>query len=132
MFINFLYRLIEIVERRNEIVECLEMDRRREVEEDKSINMHMGLFVGKQRSILLIFNVTYARASVERNHYFSARNKNELSGKDNDGSDTARVKKGKAKEKLKEKKSKKAAKKDADKDVDETEVKQKRHKRKWF
>lgn len=43
-----IYRLVEIVERRNEIVECLEMDRRREVEEDKSINKHMGLFVGKQ------------------------------------------------------------------------------------
>ena len=45
----FLYfsRLVEIVERRNEIVECLEMDRRREVEEDKSINKHMGLFAGK-------------------------------------------------------------------------------------
>lgn len=41
------YRLVEIVERRNEIVECLEMDRRREVEEDKSINKHMGLFAGK-------------------------------------------------------------------------------------
>lgn len=40
-------RLVEIVERRNEIVECLEMDRRREVEEDRSINKHMGLFAGK-------------------------------------------------------------------------------------
>lgn len=39
-------RLVEIVERRNEIVECLEMDRRREVEEDRSINKHMGLFAG--------------------------------------------------------------------------------------
>ncbi|EZA52985.1 MICAL-like protein [Ooceraea biroi] len=100
-------RLVEIVERRNEIVECLEMDRRREVEEDKSINKHMGLFV--------------------------ARNKNELSDKDNDSCDTGKMKKGKVKEKLKEKRSKKAAKKDADKDVDEAEVKQKRHnKRKWF
>lgn len=45
----FFSRLVEIVERRNEIVECLEMDRRREVEEDRSINKHMGLFAGKQR-----------------------------------------------------------------------------------
>lgn len=44
----FSSRLVEIVERRNEIVECLEMDRRREVEEDRSINKHMGLFAGKQ------------------------------------------------------------------------------------
>ncbi|XP_067213300.1 MICAL-like protein 1 isoform X2 [Linepithema humile] len=100
-------RLVQIVERRNEIVECLEMDRRREVEEDKSINKHMGLF--------------------------AARNKNDLSSRDNDSSNTGKTKKGKIKEKLKEKKSKKAAKKDADKDVDETEVKLKRHnKRKWF
>lgn len=65
--------------------------------------------------------------------YFLARNKNELSSKDNDSFNTGKTKKGKIKEKLKEKKSKKAAKKDADKDVDETEVKLKRHsKRKWF
>ncbi|XP_077275749.1 MICAL-like protein isoform X1 [Temnothorax americanus] len=100
-------RLVEIVERRNEIVECLEMDRRREVEEDRSINKHMGLF--------------------------AARNKNELSDKDNDSSNAGKTKKGKTKEKVKEKKLKKAMKKDADKDVDETEVKLKRHsKRKWF
>ncbi|XP_076659942.1 MICAL-like protein isoform X3 [Halictus rubicundus] len=37
-------RLVQIVERRNEIIECLEMDRRREIEEDKSIHKHMGLF----------------------------------------------------------------------------------------
>ncbi|KYQ47404.1 MICAL-like protein 1 [Trachymyrmex zeteki] len=100
-------RLVEIVERRNEIVECLEMDRRREVEEDKSINKHMGLF--------------------------AARNKNELASKGNDFSNAGKTKKGKIKEKVKEKKLKKTTKKDADKDVDETEVKLKRHgKRKWF
>ncbi|KYN41365.1 MICAL-like protein 2 [Trachymyrmex septentrionalis] len=100
-------RLVEIVERRNEIVECLEMDRRREVEEDKSINKHMGLF--------------------------AARNKNELANKGNDSSNAGKTKKGKTKEKIKEKKLKKVTKKDADKDVDETEVKLKRHgKRKWF
>ncbi|XP_029172147.1 MICAL-like protein 1 isoform X2 [Nylanderia fulva] len=97
-------RLVEIVERRNEIVECLEMDRRREVEEDKSINKHMGLF--------------------------AARNKNELSDRNNDSSNAEKTKKGKTKEKLR--KLKKVVKKDADKDVDETEVKLKRHRRKWF
>lgn len=97
-------RLVEIVERRNEIVECLEMDRRREIEEDKSINKHMGLF--------------------------AARNKSEQSSKNKDSSNTVKTKKGKTKEK---EKKKKATKKDADKDVDETEVKLKRHgKRRWF
>ncbi|XP_020282376.1 MICAL-like protein 1 [Pseudomyrmex gracilis] len=100
-------RLVQIVERRNEIVECLEIDRRREVEEDKSINKYMGLF--------------------------AARNKNKQSDKNNDSSSTEKTKKGKVKEKVKEKKSKKTTKKDADKDVDETEMKLKRHnKRKWF
>lgn len=40
-------RLVQIVEKRNEIIECLEMDRRREIEEDKSIHKHMGLLAGK-------------------------------------------------------------------------------------
>lgn len=40
--------LVKIVERRSGIVECLEMDRQREVEEDKSINMHMGIYAGKK------------------------------------------------------------------------------------
>ncbi|RLU18308.1 hypothetical protein DMN91_008665 [Ooceraea biroi] len=44
-------RLVEIVERRNEIVKCLEMNRRREVEEVKSINKHMSLFVGFDRNL---------------------------------------------------------------------------------
>ncbi|KAG7209124.1 hypothetical protein KM043_015270 [Ampulex compressa] len=104
---TLIQRLIEIVERRNEIVECLEMDRRREVEEDRSIHKHMGLF--------------------------AARNKNEISTNNNDSCHSSKAKKGKTKEKTKEKKSKKTSKKDADKDVDETEVKLKRHhKRKWF
>lgn len=97
-------RLVQIVERRNEIVECLEMDRRREVEEDRSISKHMGLYAAK-------FDTTI----------------------DNDVNSPSKTKKGKLKEKLKEKKLKKSHKKDADKDVDEVEVKLKRHtKRKWF
>ncbi|KAK2588006.1 hypothetical protein KPH14_004081 [Odynerus spinipes] len=99
-------RLVEIVERRNEIVECLEMDRKRAVEEDKSIHKHMGLF--------------------------AARNK-DATNSNNESSNSMKSKKIKIKEKIKEKKFKKLAKKDADKDVDETEVKLKRHnKRKWF
>lgn len=127
------FRLVEIVERRNEIVECLEMDRRREVEEDRSINKHMGLFAGKQyddRHVNIKYDVSF---SFELAFVFSARNKNEQLGKNNNSSNVGKTKKGKTKEKIKEKKFKKNMKKDADKDVDETEVKLKRHsKRKWF
>ena len=35
-------RLMAIVSQRNEIVDCLEMDRLRELEEDESIEIHMG------------------------------------------------------------------------------------------
>ena len=35
-------RLMDIVSQRNEIVDCLEMDRLRELEEDESIEIHMG------------------------------------------------------------------------------------------
>lgn len=65
--------------------------------------------------------------------YFSAKNKNELAGKNNDTCSTGKTKKGKLKDKLKERKLKKLTKKDADKDVDESELNIKRHsKRKWF
>lgn len=36
--------MLEIVERRNEIVDRLEYDRRREAEEDMSIRSHMSLY----------------------------------------------------------------------------------------
>ncbi|XP_031365950.1 uncharacterized protein DDB_G0284459-like isoform X3 [Apis dorsata] len=101
-------RLVEIVERRNEIVDCLEMDRRREMEEDWSIHHHMDLFV--------------------------AKNKNESSlCNDKDITEKKKRKQNKQKEKIKEKKLKKISKKDIDKDVDEIELTLKRHtKRKWF
>ncbi|KAJ8917792.1 hypothetical protein NQ315_010698 [Exocentrus adspersus] len=41
-------RLVEIVERRNEIIECLEMDRVREAEEDDSISNHINLYTLKR------------------------------------------------------------------------------------
>uniref|UniRef100_A0A0K2UHZ5 Uncharacterized protein n=1 Tax=Lepeophtheirus salmonis TaxID=72036 RepID=A0A0K2UHZ5_LEPSM len=37
-------RLMHVVSQRNEIVDCLEMDRLRELEEDESIEIHMGEF----------------------------------------------------------------------------------------
>lgn len=43
-----LSRLVEIVERRNEIVECLEMDRKREAEEDNSISSQLNLYTAKR------------------------------------------------------------------------------------
>ncbi|KOC64625.1 MICAL-like protein 2 [Habropoda laboriosa] len=100
-------RLIKIVERRNEIVDCLEMDRRREMEEDRSIHRHMDLF--------------------------AARNKSEPSNNDKDTVERKKRKPMKLKEKVKEKQLRKTLKKDMDKDVDEIELKLKRHtKRKWF
>ncbi|XP_012268898.2 MICAL-like protein 1 isoform X1 [Athalia rosae] len=99
-------RLVEIVERRNEIVECLEMDRRREVEEDRSIHEQMGIY--------------------------AAKSKGDLTSTSDSSRSLPTSKKNKVKEKVKDKKNKKSHKKDADKDVDETETKLKRHKKKWF
>ncbi|XP_003704533.2 MICAL-like protein isoform X1 [Megachile rotundata] len=99
-------RLVEIVERRNEIVDCLEMDRRREIEEDKSIHKHMDLFAVKNKNEIL---------NKESNHVPKSKQKESKSSKS------------------KEKKLKKILKKDIDKDIDEIEFKLKRHnKRKWF
>lgn len=44
---ELIQRLVEVVERRNEIIECLEMDRIREAEEDQSIHTRLGLFAAK-------------------------------------------------------------------------------------
>ncbi|XP_074100450.1 MICAL-like protein isoform X1 [Cotesia typhae] len=97
-------RLVEIVEKRSEIVECLEMDRKREVEEDKSINMHMELYTAKKGSNEE--QKTHKGKKLKLKEKFHIKEKHLL---------------------------KKGHKKDADKDVDETEVKVKRqNKRKWF
>ncbi|XP_015111426.1 MICAL-like protein 1 isoform X2 [Diachasma alloeum] len=104
---KLIQRLVEIVERRSEIVECLEMDRRREVEEDKSINMHMGLYAAK------------SKGDLTKDLEFSPK--------------PQKSKKLKIKGTILDKHLKKIHKKDADKDVDETEVKLKRqNKKKWF
>ncbi|KAF7989252.1 hypothetical protein HCN44_007849 [Aphidius gifuensis] len=100
--------LVKIVERRSEIVECLEMDRRREVEEDKSINMHMGIYAAKSKG-----DIT---EDIEESDYPQKTKK-----------------KNKFKEFVKDKHLKKSHKKDADKDVDESEVKlERQNKKKWF
>ena len=43
-FFFFGYRLVQVVHRRAEIVDCLELDRRRQVEEDESIQQHLDVF----------------------------------------------------------------------------------------
>lgn len=48
IFLCFCFRLVDIVERRNEIIECLEMDRVREAEEDSYINNHITLYTSKR------------------------------------------------------------------------------------
>ncbi|XP_025831985.1 MICAL-like protein 1 [Agrilus planipennis] len=50
-------RLLEVVERRNEIVECLEMDRIREAEEDTSITNQMTLYTSKVKDEVVPLNV---------------------------------------------------------------------------
>nr|CAI5869559.1 unnamed protein product [Callosobruchus analis] len=45
---QLLQRLIEVVEKRNDIVECLESDRIREVREDSSISDHINLYTTKR------------------------------------------------------------------------------------
>lgn len=44
-------RLVDVVERRNEIIECLEMDRVREAEEDDSINNQLNLYTHKKEEV---------------------------------------------------------------------------------
>lgn len=41
---ELIQRLVQVVHRRAEIVDCLEMDRRRQVEEDLSIQQHLDVF----------------------------------------------------------------------------------------
>ncbi|KAL7293574.1 hypothetical protein TKK_0013012 [Trichogramma kaykai] len=46
---TLLKKLVEIVEKRNKIVESLEMDRRREIEEDRSIHREMSLYADRSK-----------------------------------------------------------------------------------
>lgn len=47
-------RLVQVVERRDEIVQCLEMDRVREAEEDKSISDHLNLYTSKKDEVVTV------------------------------------------------------------------------------
>ncbi|XP_044734047.1 exonuclease 1-like isoform X2 [Chrysoperla carnea] len=98
-------RLIEVVETRNEIIECLEMDRIREAEEDESISTHLNLYAAKRDEDL--HSITS-----------SSQESTKLSKKE--------------KKKQKKIKKTKGVTIDADKDVDETEIVQKEKKKKKF
>ncbi|KAI4462236.1 calponin y domain-containing protein [Holotrichia oblita] len=98
---ELIQRLVEIVERRNEIVECLEMDRLREAEEDDSISTSLNTYASR-RDEQIAGNVGQI---VE-----SPPSPEEVANK-----------KEKIKKVKKEKKKKKSDKLDADKDVDESE-----------
>ncbi|XP_067013379.2 MICAL-like protein 1 [Anabrus simplex] len=114
---ELIQRLVEVVERRNEIVECLEMDRLREAEEDHSIHTQLGIFAAKNKG------------NEEKNNEKLKKSGLKLK-KDK------KLKKQKEKEKLGSKKGSHPV-IDVDKDIDESEslseqVKEKKSKKKWF
>lgn len=55
---QLIQRLVEVVERRDAIVQCLEMDRLREAEEDRSINTQLGIFT------LGIYNLKNSKSNI--------------------------------------------------------------------
>lgn len=102
-------RLVKVVEQRDEIINCLELDRLREAQEDESIATHMMQY--QEKHIDGIENGCAIQNSPKKKK-------------------TLRLPK---KKKKKEKKDRKGAKADADKDIDETEVKEaKKRKKKWL
>ncbi|XP_047469140.1 MICAL-like protein 1, partial [Penaeus chinensis] len=109
---DLIARLVKVVEQRDEIINCLELDRLREAQEDESIATHMMQYQEKH-----------------------------IDGNENGNSVVEPPKKKKTlklpkkKKKKKEKKDKKGAKGDADKDIDEMEAKEqkkKKKKKKWL
>lgn len=91
---------MEIVERRNEIIECLEMDRLREAEEDDSISTSLNSYASRRDE--------QTAGNIAQN--LEVQPTEEIA-----------TKKEKSKKSKKEKKKKKSDKLDADKDVDESE-----------
>lgn len=107
-------RLVEIVQMRNEVVDCLEMDRLREAEEDMSIKQSIE-----------------ERAANQQRH---GKKDSDTSEKSASGDSTMKLSK-KEKKKLKEaKKLVKSKKIDSEKDADDTEssTKEKKKKKKFF
>uniref|UniRef100_A0A1A9UHK9 LIM zinc-binding domain-containing protein n=1 Tax=Glossina austeni TaxID=7395 RepID=A0A1A9UHK9_GLOAU len=87
-------RLVEVVQLRNEVVDCLEMDRIREIEEDQSIKQRLESHIAK-------------------------RDEDEMDSKKSTNVKLSKKEKKKQKEAKKVSKSKKI---DADKDADESEI----------
>ncbi|XP_052891382.1 MICAL-like protein 1 isoform X2 [Anopheles moucheti] len=117
-------RLVEIVQLRNEVVECLEMDRIREAEEDLSIKQSIEERAASQQS---------KHGSSKKDSSSSAT---ALSLTDSEKRDSSTKLSKKEKKKLKEaKKLVKSKKIDSEKDADETEssvAKEKKKKRKFL
>ncbi|KAK7068229.1 hypothetical protein SK128_026294 [Halocaridina rubra] len=106
---DLIARLMKVVEQRDEIINCLELDRLREAQEDESIASHM---------------MRYQEKHIDGISDGSTLERNPKKKK------TLRLPR---KKKKKEKKDKKGTKADADKDIDETEVKaEKKRKKKWL
>lgn len=99
------FRLVEIVELRNEIIECLEMDRVRAAEEDDSISTSLNSYASR------------------RDEQQSGVNAGQKTDKEKTPEQTL-SKKEKSKKAKKDKKKKKSSSDllDADKDVDESET----------
>jgi Bivalent Mical/EHBP Rab binding domain len=55
-------RLVTLVEQRNEIVDCLEMDRKREADEDQSVRERRQMMTGKPLSYCI--NCLFYKVSV--------------------------------------------------------------------
>ncbi|XP_076066802.1 MICAL-like protein isoform X2 [Oratosquilla oratoria] len=103
-------RLVKVVEQRDEIINCLELDRLREAQEDESIATQMMKYQEKHIDGI----ESPANGTLEKPKKKKA------------------LKLPKKKKKEKVKKDKKGEKVDADKDVDEVEAKEKKKKKKWF
>lgn len=118
-------RLVEIVQLRNEVVECLEMDRIREAEEDLSIKQSIEERAASQQS-------KHGGSKKES----SANASSTLPLTDAEKRDSSTKLSKKEKKKLKEaKKLSKSKKIDSEKDADETEsssIKEKKKKRKFL
>ncbi|XP_032797702.2 MICAL-like protein 1 isoform X3 [Daphnia magna] len=98
-------RLVQVVHRRAEIVDCLEMDRQRQVEEDQSIQQHLDVFNSRGS----------VPASVDTRNVQASPSKTKTKTLKMIQSPIKLMKK----DKLKKSKKNKA---DADKEVDDTEV----------
>ncbi|KAF5306964.1 hypothetical protein FQR65_LT07186 [Abscondita terminalis] len=95
-------RLVEVVERRNEIVECLEMDRIREAEEDDSINNQLTLYTLKRSDATAKLKEQKKKHKKERKFKFKSHKKID-DDKDVDESEVSVGTSSSAKEKKKKK-----------------------------